>query len=224
MGFGVASTVSPTPKNSSLGELKKQVARYVKMPNDPEALSIAADAINDGIRELNLRVWYWGLTYQDITLVAEQADYSTNQDFKAGFWAEFLKSNGDPGGGCAQYDPDTFWKTYPRSTQSGKPCAYTVINHTDTSTLSLNKKPNSAFVNEYPTLRLRYFRRHQLLTQDGDRIVGPSEAELFLSWYAKWILATTFDPQLAVLAERQKEITWRKLRVDDNEHHFHNWS
>ena len=72
MATGVGSSWSPSPGTLAATQMRKEILRYVKLPNDAEALDIANDAINGAIRVLNRHVWSWTLVSTDITLVADQ--------------------------------------------------------------------------------------------------------------------------------------------------------
>ena len=223
MSVTIAASVSPAPKNKALGELKEEVLDIFGSPNDGKASKIAGRGINNAIRRLNSRVWYWTLTYHDITTSLDDADYGLPNDFKATFSMSFLKADLSQNGTADYFDPDTFDNSFPRSQDSGKPVAYTIYNATDTMTLSLNKAPNQSFVTDNAFLRHRYYRKVQEPNDDGDRIIVPSEVELFIVASAAEEYSRIFDRKQWKLLRSDRQETWRQLKKDDNLHHFHAW-
>src|SRR6185503_4793287 len=83
MPIVVGGGAAQSPGLTTFSSLKNKVARYVQMPDDDEGLEIAGQEINDAIRELNTRTWYWALTSETLTLVADTQDYALSSNFKA---------------------------------------------------------------------------------------------------------------------------------------------
>ena len=73
MSVVVGGSWSPSPEALTLSRAKAEVARYVKMPDAPEGLEIAAEKLRSALRELNQRTWNWQWKSHDITLVADDA-------------------------------------------------------------------------------------------------------------------------------------------------------
>jgi hypothetical protein len=96
MSEAIATNWSPSPGNKNFGKLKLEVARYILMPDDPEALDLAGDGITDALRFVNTMEWSWTLATDDITLVADTQDYQGPADFHKPRAAVFLDSNDKP--------------------------------------------------------------------------------------------------------------------------------
>jgi hypothetical protein len=212
----VVGSSSPTPAVRAFSDLKNEVARYVKAPNDTDALAAAGSCINNAIRRLNTRAWQWSLTYQDITLAASDASYSLAAAFKAPRHAELLDSSGNAKMRLDWALPKNFLEQFEDRSTNGDPHAYTVLNFQDAGELLLSAPPSSSFVSAYPTLRLWYFPRLQVLAGDSDVMDEcPSEVELFVTWYAKAEMAATYDPGLASYAAGEWRSAWQALVRDD---------
>ena len=215
---------SQSPGLQTFSTLKTRVSRYVNSPDSSEALTVAGQEINDAIRELNTRTWYWSLSYEDITLTASTADYNLSSNFNAARNLQLLNSSGEPCGTIGYYDPKTFDLQFSSSSGSGSPCAYTVYSFLDTYQLSFDIPCSSAFVASYPTARLRYLARVPTLTNDSDTVPVPSEVELFIMWKARAGMALQYDEKKYGMAEGKAQQLWGALVRKDNEHHFHDWA
>jgi len=221
----VGGASSQTPGLRTFSSLKDEVARYVMGPDDTEVLAVAGMGINNALRRMNLRTWYWMLDYTDITLTASTADYNLPANFKAARNLWLLDSASAAAGQIGYLDPKTFDLTYSvQGGTTGSPCAYTVYSFLDTFQLSFNIPCSTAFIASYPTARLRFHARTPVLVNNTDTAALPSEAELYVLWYAKFETAMQFDPEKSRTAKSESEQVWQMLVRDDNEHHFHDWS
>lgn len=203
---------SPSPGTRSFATLKTVVARYVLMPDDEEGLAVAGDGINDAIRELNLERWYWALVSQDLTLAADDSDYTLNTAFSMPRAAELLDSSSNPVRRMAFMDWKTFTMSYPKRDTSGSPEVYTIRNVHDDGLVQLSAPPSSSFVSSYPTLRVHYYKRIAILSGNADEIDVPSEVELYVTWSAKRYIAAIFDQNKLALADTMASRAWKALR------------
>lgn len=224
MATGVAAPTAQTPTNKSFGTLKREVADFVRSPDDPEALEIAGIGINNAIRKLNNRIWWWTVAYQDIALVQGRMDYSLSSDFKRSMIIERIKSDGHTDGKIRYYNPEEFEEIFRTSGSSGQPAGATIFNAQVSPKLSLDVGPSSSFVEKYPTLRHRYYKKLSILSGDQQVVDVPSEVELFLTWYGREEACAVYRPQLFSLARSEREEVWRELVADNSEHHLSNWS
>ena len=80
MTIGISAPITPSPSGPSVGEMARQAATLVGLPEHPEALEEAKQGINRGIRELNTRVWNFTRKQNDFTLFA---NIKTDFPFKA---------------------------------------------------------------------------------------------------------------------------------------------
>lgn len=215
---------SQTPAPRAFSTLKTDVARYVLLPNDTDALTVAADAINDAIHRLNTEIWQWNMTYQDISLSADTAEYSLSAAFKAPRHAHFLDVSGNYRASLDYWGPKSFDLEFPSITASGDPQGYTVYNHLDTGNITLTPAPSSAFVASYPTLRMRYYARTQKLANAADVLAVPAEVEPFILWQAKAYMAATYDPSKIGYAQGQAEQLFRALKRDNVKSQTTDWN
>ena len=220
----VVGSWSPSPSTRQRSTLTAEVARYVMLPNDTDAITVAADGINDAIRKYNTYLWQSSLTYQDITLVADTAGYDLSNPFNAPRHAELLDASGDPSSILSWMDPKTFGISYTDGSGSGSPQTYTCYNADADGVLSLNIAPDSSYVSAYPTLRLRYYAKVAYLSNAGDYFDGPSEVESFLCWHAKAYVASIYDPSKAAYADRKADEFWTLLKRREAVEQLKDWT
>lgn len=221
---GLALSFQQTPATRSFSRLQKEVAFYVAAPDDPEALELAGLGINDAVRQLNMRNWTWALDYDDLYTVAGTGDYPLSSGFRAPRHMELLDTNGLPSSSLAWYDPKTFMSKFASRTDTGDPCAYTVVNAADLGSFTLNCAPSAAWVDKYPVCRLRYYRRMEFLVLPTDTITAPSDVESFVTWHAKMTVAASMSPDRVGLAESQARRAWQMLLRDEMESQVSDWS
>jgi len=181
------SSVVKTPPGRTFSELKRAVVDIVQGANDPELLDVAGRSINNAIDELNLYNWIKLAGKQDITLSLNQADYSIQSDVKnpigLGLW-----NNGAPKSKLQFKEYRTLEEEHPWAVDSGWPMAYTI--YYEERALSLNVLPNQSFIDNYDTMRLRFFRRVHHLVDDSQRLDLPSEFNSYVLWQARFDLAS----------------------------------
>jgi hypothetical protein len=107
----------------------------------------------------------------------------------------------------------------------GSPSIYTVRNFTNSQQLTLNIAPDSGFTGQWPTLRLRYFRRIPTLVDDADCPNCPSEVELFIIWAARYAVALQMDTTGYRIqpALRMRDQIWARLTASDTESEEGDW-
>jgi len=224
MSTVIVGACAPSPANDSLAAMQNEVARFVLLPDQNEVLAIAGQEIRNAIKRVNTRVWNWGITWFDITSVLDQADYTIANNWKAPLMLERLNSSNQGIGRPFRYYN---WKElkarYPNADQSGSPRAYTVINNTDTCSLSLSVPCGQSFVDANPTLRHWYHRRLEELTLPNQRLIAPPEVELFIKWYAKETMAMRFSPALVGMARIERFNVWSDIVNDDLQINTHDW-
>jgi len=209
MAVGVGSSVTVTPPSQTWGGLKGKIANAVGFGGDTKVLGLAGEGVNNATRYLNTRLWSWLLVSEDLTLVADQADYSLSSNFNVPRNSELLDSSSKPKSRIVWQDPKTFGNEWVDRSVSGDPRAYTIFNIHDTGKVSLNVPPSAAYVAKYPTLRLHYYKRLQAYTSDAEAMKIPAEVELFLEMYAKWEISAIIRPQLTGVYERM----WRSYET-----------
>lgn len=204
---GAASyNVACTPFN----QMQSQVASYVQLPDDPEALGDAGLAINNGIRSrINGRTWKkYLLATQTITLAADTSTYSLESNFKDPRSAYFLNSSSKRKGRCRYKHWRVFDLEHPYAEVSGNPAWYTVRD--DTRKVELDVAPTATFVTVNPSLFLRYHSRMAVLRGSECMSGVPSEFENMILWYAKFEMAATYAPGKA----QQAFSMWQRLEAD----------
>lgn len=209
-----------TPGTRSFASLKKTAARYVRLPDDDEALEVAGEVVNDGIASLNLRTWRWGVTTQTVTFVAGTSEYTLAAAFSSP--QRFLLNNasGQTLSRLLYKMPEIFDRDIPDRTSTGDPTFYTAFT---TSTLTLDTIPSTSFVAQYPTGTLRYYRRFQKLTEGGAVLDVQSEMELYVIRYAQAELAAIYAPTLHSIAVRERDRLWDLMVAKDGEQIATDW-
>jgi len=216
MGVGLSGSFKPLPATRDTSTIVRDVLLFVKMPSDDDTMLVALAALGSAARHINTRPWRWSLTFDDITTVLSTFDYSLPRDMNQPYNIEKLNSDSKPDGRIAYKDPKTFFLDHSRSTQDGTPSIYTIQGYHENGLLTLDTAPDQAFVTSYPTLRFWYLRSVLPPAVDSGRIDVPSSVEHFMEWYAKWELATIYDPARASLAERHWRSIWQEIVSMDN--------
>jgi hypothetical protein len=224
MPIAVGGTTT-SPANQTFSQLKTKVARYVGGQDHADLLTMAGDEINNAIRDLNTRTWYWALAYTDLTLVADTQSYALPSNFKAARKAFRLDSSSKMDGQLGYKDPHSFDSEEWSSTSSGDPCHYSVFSFLDTSEVTFNVPPSTSFVATYPKIRIRYHARIPVLSNDSDTCPVLPEVELYILWYARLAVCLQTDPdgRRCSAAGQERQTLWGRLVTDDNEHHYHDW-
>lgn len=216
MPIAVAGGATTSPGNLTLGKMQNLVLRYLQLPQkDPDLNDEAADGIDDGVSVLNERDWFKVLGFQDVTLVADQADYDADDDVRDPFHCERLDASGNPDGLMGFRDFKSFLTEFSRATQSGSPKIYTFM-YDQIRQWSLQIAPDSTFVGSWPTLRFRYHRRIPRLSDAGDTIGASPEFDWFLIWHARAELAANRDPGKMARAQAKADRKLAALIQDDN--------
>ena len=222
MATGLGTSTYNTPRARTFSELKRDVASYVMMPDQGEALVAAGVGLNNAIRKLNARVWKWSITYTDITLEVGTYDYTLPNDFKDVYAMSFWDSDGNPSRHLGYMQAKEFEQTFPASAV-GTPTFATVINAKNSLLLSFNDAPSSDFISSLPTVRVRYYKRLTTLASDSDRPDVYGEVENFLTWSAKSYVASVYDPQKTKYAQIETAMALQDLVADDNETGYRDW-
>lgn len=217
MAEAVSGSYAQSPGTSTLSQLKSEVCRYVKAPNDTDALAVAHDGIKEAIRRINMRSWQWMLTSDDITLTAGTADYTMQSTFKAPRSAELLDSSDRTVGFLSYEDPKNFDLLHPDRDTSSWSTHYTIRNIKETGQVTLAPTPDASFVSSYPTVRFRYYKFVSLPSAEDDRIGVPVWIEPVVSWWAKMYVAIMYQPELAQFAKNIFYETWQAAVAEDRE-------
>lgn len=220
--MAIVAQFQPSPSPRPFSALKNEVAGFVKMPDDPEALNVAGNAIRSAIRHYNTKTWKWNLVYQDIVLVADGWNYDLSNQVKEPRYAELLDSNGYSVGRLRYQDPRTFLEDNYPVTAAGTPTVYTLMDHHQYGTLQVNIAPTATAIASTPTLRLWHYKRIQHPQADADNLNVPSEVEAGILWKAKAEIAMVFDPKKYELALNEHREQWKLLRADNSDEQ-HDW-
>ncbi len=209
--------------------LYNEVLSFIGAPDDADATAIAILGLNDAIRRLDSRDWWWTLMVTDVTLTADLVTYALSSDFKAPRHMELLDGNNLINGQIPYMDPKSFdrelsgWGTY--GAAAGDPCLYTVFNshESDQDDIRFDVAPSAGFVSNHPKARLRYFRRTARLSTGGDVLDCPSEVESFVAWHAKMFVASNYQPDKVRLAIEQADRVWRMMLQDEMRIQSRDW-
>lgn len=210
------STWSPSPGAETLGTLQRQIASYVLMPDDSECLETALAGIRRAIDKLNTRNWLWMLTYDDITFVAAQSDYTIDAQLKAPRNFEIWNTSSLSVGRLAYQPWSTFLKDNPVTSSSGTPCYYSTSNVHQFGTITLDVAPSTSWVALYPTGRLWYYRRIQYPVSAGEAIDVPSEAMGYISAFAEGYTADRYAQEKAQAAYARAAGAYKDAVFSDN--------
>lgn len=210
MASVVGSAFSPASGSSSLGSIRDEVARYVKMPNAAQGLQVAQQHIKSAIDRLNTRPWFFLLEVHDFTTAATR-DYTVPTGLSKPRALHALDSSDNPNHSIPYLDPKTFDLEHPITGEARNPAAYTVYSRRDTGNLTLTHVPDSQFISEFPKLRFRYYKFLAMPSSLGNEIDVDGPAELFIKFYAKWLMALDFMPQKAVIARQEADTIWQDL-------------
>jgi hypothetical protein len=216
MATGLAGIFSPLPGLRSLNELVNDILLFVGLPDDTDAQAAGAKAVKAGIRQLNTRRWRWSQTYDDLTMVASQFDYSLPRDVNQPMHVERLNSSSNPDGRLWYKNPKTFLLEHSRATGDGQPTVYTITDYQASGVLSLDLAPNASFVSQYPTLRFWYMRNVRF-PEGGESINVPSAVEHFVESYGGWYMAARHARDRVDDAERDWRLLWQELVMMDNQ-------
>lgn len=215
----IDDTFTPAPSGHNFTDAVGRVARFVKMPDDAEGVSLARDAVVDACAYFNHQVWKWALVAQDIDLttplVAAGPDYQVAVDFKEPRAVELLNTAGLPTGHIRHQAAKTFLNEHPVRSLAGTPSIYTVFNGHVYGILSFDKPPSAAFVALYPVARFWYYRRIAEPNVDSDDVIDvPNEAYHAICWKARALAAAIKRPDKMGLAEAEFERRWNLLIAD----------
>ena len=209
-----SSTVR-TPPSRSFSELKRAVVDFVQGASDPELLDVAGRSINNAIDEMNVYNWIKLADKQDFTISVNQADYSIQSNVKdpmgLGLWKD-----GNPKSKLSFKEYRTLEEEHPYAVDAGWPTVYTI--YYEERVLSLNLLPSQSFVDNYDTMRLRFFRRIPHMVDDSQRFGAPSEFSSYVMWQARSELATVRgETRLFSIAEGKSQTILSRLRNSDHE-------
>jgi len=223
MATGLGTSTYNTPRARTFSELKRDVASYVMMPDQGEALVAAGVGLNNAIRKLNARAWKWSITYTDITLAAGTYDYTLPNDFKDVYAMSYLDTSGNPSDHLGYMQAKEFEQTFKSSAVQVSPSVATVINAKSSLILSLNYAPNADFIASKPTARVRYFKRLPILVSESDRPDVYGEVENFLTWSGRTYVSSIYDPAKMKHAQLETAMAFQDLVADDNETGYRDW-
>ena len=134
----------------------------------------------------------------DANLTNGTATYNLPSDFFAIDQVQQIDTDGDP-----QYTLDfipwaRFNITYNSQDDTGRPTIWTLRSAYEDETIRLYPVPDSAAATDWD-LRLNYYRRITVPTQESDLITGPEELEVPLCLYAEsYVEQVHGDKNLAV--------------------------
>jgi hypothetical protein len=221
MSIAVASSTAQTPAVPNFASLKRFVLDYLQQLDSPRNLDAAGRGINAALDRINMRVWNWSITYETLTLVADDADYAVDAAVKKPRKLLRLNSSSERDGWYHFKPPKTFLDEHPSATTSGTPTVYTVRRDPTAGWVVLfDVPPASGHVTTYPTARFHYYARVQHFTDDGDNLGDlnvPPEVWAYLGWQARHDMASAHavSPTAIREASSQAAFLFRQLERDD---------
>lgn len=219
--------MAKTPATRDWSQLRVDILNAVGLSGSTNAQAVALSCQKRAVDRLNTHRWRMLLTYQDITTVASQAEYDATASFRSARRLMLLDSNGKSKARIAYMAPELFDETYPSRASDGSPCHYTVRNTAANYVLELSGPASSAFVALYPTMRLRLYPAVIPLVGPTDNFGNDqgvtAEMEMFVEFYARYLLCLDYRPQQADKWKREAEEMFRRLEIMDNEFDFADW-
>lgn len=213
MAITPGNVTTQTPANQTFVNMKTEVARFVKAPSSTEITTVAGDAINDGIRRMNSRIWEFNLDSAEITWVADQKEYNIDADVKLPRHMELLNSS-DVASRRLPFVPlKHFLSVFKDRTGGAEPRAYTVINPRNHGQITLDRAPSAAWVALYPKARFWFYRYINVLSADADVILVPNDVERCILWSAKEYIAELYgNAQQVEMARRHFKESFEEIK------------
>ena len=151
------NTVSVPSSGSSQGRpracnsLITTIARPFGAASDGEGRSIALDALNQAIKELNGRspLWSFLRPTQSITLVDGTATYTLNSNFNKESKAVLIDSDSNEFGALLYYDWEAFQSYVTIQTATGPPAIYTFKSSFTDEAVEFYPVPDSGAATDY---------------------------------------------------------------------------
>jgi len=175
---------SPTPGPDPFQTIQKSVCGYVLMPDDHEALDVAAQGIRRAIDRLNTRTWAWLMIPETITFEAGVQEYGLEAAFKAPLNLSLRDTSTKDVGRLRYLSWGSFLKELQWG-QEGNPSYYSVANSNAFGVLRLDANPSASFVGSYPTGQLWYYRKVQYPGAAGTAVDVPSECVEYIQAFAE---------------------------------------
>ncbi len=214
----VGPSLSVSPNTLTLGDLKRQAARYAMGDNFPSVLKDAEDGVLSAIRRMNSRIWNWNTKTSDIALVTSQDEYDVPDDFFKPHTLARLDTNSKLDGVLTFMHPQEFLSQFTNKTLDGDPKLYTVLSRTQFGELVLSHTPKATFVTRYPNLRMHYFASIPKPVGDGNVVAVPDNVGEFILWQASWVVAARgSDVGKRDRAFAAAKDAWREILFEDSD-------
>lgn len=181
-----SSLVEQTSNNRSFDELQEEIASFTGGQDRAKNIQKAGQALREAIRRFNASPWTFNRVTEDLTLVADQADYSLSEDFRNPLRAQMVDSSNKTRN-SVMWIPWSVWvsKFPDQSTTGSTPLMYTARNIHLTGKVTVDPVP--ATILTWPTLRLFYHRRIAFPATGKDIINVPTEVEQAIFEDAVWL-------------------------------------
>jgi hypothetical protein len=214
----VVTTLTPAPKTFT--NLKTEIARYAKLPDDADALAVAADGIYRAINKLNFQTWNIQRKNNDIATVTNQKEYDLPADWLKPLYCELLSATTfDPIGRLDYLSPSAFDYSYTdRSAASGTPLHWTVFNFAANAKMTLSAYPSSSWTTTNAKMRVRYYASFNYPINASDTVSTIAGVELFVAWDAKEYIADHYsnDTKKQRASDHAQEALQMFQRWDDS--------
>jgi hypothetical protein len=199
--------------------LQRDVASYVKLPTDTEALGIAGSGINDAINNVvNSRSWEWQKKTYNFALTANDNTYPVPTDFREPRNLSILNVAGEVAREVGYTDPKIHDRAFQRGTgddiRTGIPTNYTIDDPYPSGIIRFDRTPDANTVSTYPSGALMYYGRVPELTSATDTMEVPPEVESLILWYAKSYVAAIFASDQVRYAENRWQPLYNQLKRD----------
>lgn len=174
---GTSATSFPqTLNNRTLDAIKNELASFSGGQTRKDILIRAQEAIFEAVYTFNATPWTFNRVSEDITLIADQSEYSLQSNWRNPLRAQMVDSSSKTRQDV-QWIPWVVWVSqYPdQSTTGSMPLTYTAINIHETGQITVDPVPATTLT--YPTLRLFYHRRIEVPSSGNDILEVPQEVE-----------------------------------------------
>ena len=201
----------------TLSQMSSEILRFVYGPNsDPELLAVAAAHVNDGIEKINMLNWERLQTVETKSFVADAADYTVETAYRMPLTLMLIDKDSRIAGRIPFLPPSTFDAKFQYEQIAGWPQAYTFYE--TNRMLTFDRAVSSGFVTEYPSFRVRGYRRIPKLDAAGDTIgAAPPEINSWLVWNGCAMMAGDVNTRKYTIAKNESNDRWELLTQDDAE-------
>jgi len=192
------------PTARTFETLKDNILRYLKLKDDTEADTLAGEAIRAGLIRLAGYPLKGLRATADITLTTGANTVALPADFSMALSLHELDTDSNRDGRIVYKGEEDFDFLVPDNDAiSGVPQIYTVREN-DGDVIEFDRTPTSEHITVIPKVRLRYYRRIDILNTSTSTFSIPPEFEEFLIWFGRKELSGIYNTEKFPLAQQEE--------------------